>query len=174
MPLTMRGLSFFLFSLLLLFLLVTAFGLFFPSRVTVSRAVDIQASRTTVYELLADPMQWKQWFPGGDSLRLLKAEGQVTGIRTPNGNALLIQSQNDSTILVKGLQAAAVGGDMGFRLIGAQAQEGVTVQWFMNFTFDWYPWERFSSLLLENKFGSFMEQGLKNLQQQAQSAARIN
>jgi hypothetical protein len=44
----------------------------------------------------------------------------------------------------------------------------------MNFYFDWYPWERFSSLLLENKFGTVMEQGLKQLEQQAQSDARKN
>jgi hypothetical protein len=60
---------------------------------------------------------------------------------------------------------------MGFRLFG----EGpTTVQWYMNFQFDWYPWERFSSLLLENKFGLLMEQGLQKLQQEAQSGAATN
>jgi hypothetical protein len=170
----MRSIYFFVVSLLILFLLITCIGLFFPARVTISRAVDISASRLSVYSLLSDPSGWRLWFPGATNWPLVNAGSRVAGIATPNGNSLLIYPQNDSTILVKGLQAASIDGDMGFKLIGSQADRYVTVQWYMNFYFDWYPWERFSSLLLENKFGTVMEQGLKQLEQQAQSDARKN
>lgn len=169
----MRGFSFFLLSILVLFLLITAIGLFLPSRVTVSRAVDMQASRSTVHALLADPARWKQWFPGADSLPLLKKGDRIAGLSMPSGSPLTIRSLTDSTIVVQGLQAATIEGEMGFTLLGGDPNH-VTVQWYMNFYFDWYPWERFSSLLLENKFGAVMEQGLKRLQQQAQSDSRIN
>jgi len=169
----MRGILFFLLSILLLFLLVTGLGLFLPSHVTISRAVNVQAPRATVHALLASPARWQQWFPGADSLPLVKKNDRVAGIAMPNGNMLTIRSLSDSTIVVQGLQTATVDGDMGFKLLGA-ATGIVTVQWYMNFYFDWYPWERFSSLLLENKFGSVMERGLKQLQQQAQSDASIN
>jgi hypothetical protein len=170
----MRSVSFFLASLLILFLLLTCIGLFFPARVTISRAVDISASRASVYPFLSDPARWKQWFPGAANWPLQLDAGRPVGIHTPNGNALLIKPQQDSTVLVQGLQAASIDGDMGFTLIGAQADRHVTVQWYMNFYFDWYPWERFSSLLLENKFGAIMEQGLQQLAQQVQSDAGSN
>jgi hypothetical protein len=167
----MRALRFFLLSILVLFLMLTGIGLFLPGKVTVSRAVDIQAPRTTIHALLADPSRWKTWFPGADSLPLVIKDGRAIGIKTPNGNLLSIYAQTDSTIEVQGLQTASVEGNMGFRLFG---QGPITVQWYMNFQFDWYPWERFSSLLLENKFGLLMEQGLQKLQQEAQSGAAIN
>lgn len=170
----MRALLFFLLSIFLLFLLLTGIGLFFPGRVLVSRAVDIQAPREAVYALLADPLRWKQWFPGADSLPIVVKENQAVGIQLPDGHLLSIQERTDSTIRIQGLQTASIDGDMGFRLVGRNASGPVTVQWYMNFYFDWYPWERFSSLLLERKFGSVMERGLKQLQQQAQSDERMN
>lgn len=170
----MRSVYFFLASLLILLLLLTCIGLFLPARVTISRAVDISETRASVHAFIADPVRWKDWFPGAASWPLVTTNGQPVGLRTSNGNSLLVRSTNDSTILVKGLQAAAVDGDMGFRLIGAPVGSVMTVQWYMNFYFDWYPWERFSSLLLENKFGTIMEQGLQQLKQQVQSSTRIN
>jgi hypothetical protein len=170
----MRAIRFFLLSVLFLFVLLTGIGLFLPRQVTVSRAVDIQASRATIHTLLSDPNRWKFWFPGADSLPLVIKEGRAIGINTPNGNLLSIRSITDTTVEIQGLQSAAVDGNMGFRLVGQALEGPVTVQWYMNFQFDWYPWERFSSLLLENKFGLIMEQGLKQLQQQAQSGTDIN
>lgn len=170
----MRGIIFFLGSLLLLFLLVTGIGLFFPSEVTISRAVDIQAEAGTIRSLLSEPSRWKSWFPAAERWPLVTKQGSVVGIRTPSGNPLMVESLTDSTISVSGLQTASIDGNMGFRMIGGQTPGIVTVQWYMNFQFDWYPWERFSSLLLENKFGTVMEQGLRQLQQQAQSVSLMN
>jgi len=39
----------------------------------------------------------------------------------------------------------------------------VTVQWYMDFTLRWYPWEKFSSILFEKQYGPQMEQGLARL-----------
>jgi len=33
----------------------------------------------------------------------------------------------------------------------------------MDFHLKWYPWEKFSSMLLENRYGPMMEQGLAKL-----------
>jgi hypothetical protein len=170
----MRSVSFFLASLQILFLLITCIGLFLPAHVTISRAVDITDTRASVYAYVSDPVRWRQWFPSAANWPVVTAGDRTIGLRTPNGNLLLIRSKDDSTVLVKGLEAASVDSDMGFRLIGAPTDRQVTVQWYMNFYFDWYPWERFSSLLLENKFGTIMEQGLRQLEQQVQSAAPTN
>src|SRR5205085_529666 len=39
----------------------------------------------------------------------------------------------------------------------------VVIQWSLYFHLRWYPWEKFSSLLFEKRYGPVMEQGLNNL-----------
>ena len=41
--------------------------------------------------------------------------------------------------------------------------DSLTLQWYMDFHLHWYPWEKFSSLMLEKQFGPDMESGLENL-----------
>jgi len=169
----MRAIRFFIISILILFLLITGIGLLLPGHVTISRAIDILADRERVHALLADPNRWKTWFPGADSLPLVKRAGQPTGIQMANGGVICLRSVTDTLITLEGLQAASIDGDMGFRLLRQNPKDPVTLQWYIEFRLDGYPWERFSSLLLENKFGPLMEQGLKRVQQEAQSSPSI-
>jgi hypothetical protein len=43
------------------------------------------------------------------------------------------------------------------------ASDSITLQWYMDFKLQWYPWQKFSSLFYENTYGNLMEQGLKNI-----------
>ncbi len=56
----------------------------------------------------------------------------------------------------------------GWRIITYQQSDSVTLQWFIDFTLRWYPWEKFSSLLYEKMYGTQMEQGLTILKQIAE------
>jgi hypothetical protein len=159
----MRLLRFALFSFLLLFLLITVVSFFFPSHVRVSRAIDIMAPADKVHEQLSRANQWKNWLPGGDTLLLVEEKGQAIGIRTPNGNALVISAISADQIQAKGTLNASIKASMGWQIIGDSAAAHRTVQWYMDFYFDWYPWEKFASLLLEPRYGAYMELGLQRL-----------
>jgi hypothetical protein len=51
----------------------------------------------------------------------------------------------------------------GWNVIEGSEPGKVTVQWFMDFHLRWYPWEKFSSLLLDKRYGSAMEKKLSEL-----------
>lgn len=159
----MRVLRFALLSFLLLFLLVTGISLLFPAQVRVSRAIDIHAPASLIHAQLSQPAQWKNWFPGGDTLQLLRKTGKVIGIQTPNGNALILKAAGPSQVLARGSVGASINASMGWNILGDTAAPHRTVQWYMDFEFDWYPWEKFASLLLEPRYGAFMERGLQEL-----------
>jgi hypothetical protein len=51
----------------------------------------------------------------------------------------------------------------GWRVFESGQPNQVTVQWYIDFHLKWYPWEKFSSLLLEKRYGPMMERGLEKL-----------
>jgi hypothetical protein len=48
-----------------------------------------------------------------------------------------------------------------FRLI--ENGSVTTVQWYFDFVFRWYPWEKFSSIVYDKQLGPAMEKSLNNL-----------
>jgi hypothetical protein len=51
----------------------------------------------------------------------------------------------------------------GWNIIEGRDPATITVQWYTDFHLRWYPWEKFSSLLLEKTYGPPMEKGLSQL-----------
>ena len=159
----MRILRFALFSFLLLFLLITGISLFFPAQVRVSRAIDIHASTAVIHAQLSQPALWRNWLPGADTLQLIEKGGRVVGISTPDGNAILLRTVNSGNITAAGSIGASIQSSMGWNILGDSSAPHRTVQWYMDFQFDWFPREKFASLLLEPRYGAFMERGLQQL-----------
>ena len=62
----MRYIKLVLFSVIILFLLMTAISLLFPSTVIVSRAVNISRPKDSVFTYIKDMNGWKQWIDGMD------------------------------------------------------------------------------------------------------------
>lgn len=149
-------------SFVVFFLLITGISLFFPSHVRISRAADLRMSRDSVMWLIRNPANWKKWYPGADTLAVYEADAVVKGLRMPGGKLLLITSFTDSTVTAANSTAADEKATMGWTVM-EMGQQQVTVQWYMDFYLNWYPWEKFSGLLLEKRFGPHMEQGLATL-----------
>ncbi|HOZ67849.1 MAG TPA: SRPBCC family protein [Chitinophagaceae bacterium] len=155
--------SFFVF-----FLLITGISLFFPSHVRISKAIDINAPRDSVRAMISQPLHWKNWYPGADTLALYEADGVIKGIRMPGNQVLMITGFNDSTVMAANSSSGTERASMGWNLIQSNPKT-VTVQWYMDFKLRWYPWEKFSSLLLEKRYGPVMEQGLAKLKTTVQA-----
>lgn len=149
-------------SFVFFFLLITGISLFFPSHIRISKAVDIAKPRDSVIQLISNPAEWKKWYPGADTLAEYKADGLIKGIRMPGGKVLMVTSFTDSTVTAANSTFPGEKATMGWNLIGKGENE-TTVQWYMDFNLGWYPWEKFSGLLLEKRFGPHMEQGLAKL-----------
>ncbi len=150
-------------SLLVFALLITGISLFFPSHIRISKAVDITASKDSVINQLSNAENWKKWFPGGDTAVSVMAEGKIIGISTGGSTGLVITTANDSAVLAVSVGPKSKSSESGWNIFDGSRPNTVTVQWYMDFYLRWYPWEKFSSLLLEKRYGPMMEQGLDKL-----------
>lgn len=150
-------------SFIVFALLITGISLFIPSRIRISKATDINASRDSVLGQLNNPINWKRWYPGADTAIFYEVAGQVKGISTGKQQALIVAGANDSTVTTAMLGPGTKKGGSGWNIYDGSTPNTVTVQWYMDIHLRWYPWEKFSSLLLEKRYGPMMEQGLEKL-----------
>jgi len=146
-----------LISLLMFALLLTLISFFFPSHVRISKAINIAASRDTVLSRIHKP---EQWMPGYDTAGLW---GYEPSLATPSAR------QNTARLVVEnGLKFTSDASPRvtyGWNLMSDLYPDSVTVQAYMDFKIRWYPWEKFSSLLFENRYGRFLERELAVLKQ---------
>lgn len=154
-----------LISFLLLFLLVTGITFFIPSNVRISRAVNIKAESGTIIAQLNDISKWKNWYPGFDTLTLhkpLEDSGRITFAEV-RGSQIALKQDSMNHITATFNKADAQNTNMGWQVIAHEGSDLVTVQWYIDFKLKWYPWEKFSSLSFEARYGSMLETGLASL-----------
>ena len=163
----MRYIRLLVFSIVTLGVIITLISLFFPSDIHISRAVDITMGKEKVKALIAEPANWKQWFPGSDSATYYMEDGIVKGITNKDNSRFVIAAVSDSTVIVEHTGAKGGSSMMGWRIISSGSQAGFTLQWYMDFNLSWYPWEKFSGLILDKVYGPDMERGLDNLKRLA-------
>ena len=150
-------------SIIFFSILITGISLFFPSRVRISKAIDIAASKDAVMSRIGDATQWKNWYPGADTSAYFIVAGKIKGITTGNKQALVITEINDSAVLTRNAGNNSKKGESGWNIFPGRNPNSVTVQGYMDFHLRWYPWEKFSSLMLEKRYGPLLEQGLERL-----------
>jgi hypothetical protein len=154
----MRVIKLGIISIIVFSLLITGISLFFPSHVRISKAIDITTGKDSLMTYLIHPDYWKKWYPGADTADLI-----INGIRTSNGKELVVAAITDSTIITTGSGPGVKENGSGWNIFPGRIPNSFTVQWYMDFHLRWYPWEKFSSLLLEKRYGAMMEQGLTKL-----------
>ncbi|MFN4837267.1 MAG: hypothetical protein ACK5BU_05405 [Bacteroidota bacterium] len=140
-----RIISLMLVSLGALFLLVTLISSFFPSHIRVSRAIDIHANPDSVSLVLKPADYWETVLPAG----------------TPTS----IHAQSDSTLHLLIKSTSAIQMAAGYQILKGPVNTSCSVQRYYDFYFDWYPWEKFSSLLVESRFGAALESELHQLKE---------
>ena len=149
----MRVLKLGLISLLILFGLVTLISLLFPSHLRLSRATNLPNERQHIFALLRNDTVWHPAYLDTASMKAFTALDKK------------ILEQTDSTYVVQLQQQGHRPVISGWNLYGRPSADSLTLQWYMDFRFRWYPWEKFSSLFYEQTYGIMMEKGLANLKQ---------
>ena len=151
-------------SLIVFALLITGISLFFPSHIRISKAVDINANRDSVQRQISNAANWKKWYPGADTMELLITDGKANGLLLDSlQGAISITNISDSSVMAATAGPRIRKAITGWNIYESSNPNTVTVQWYMDFHLRWYPWEKFSSLLLEKRYGPMMEQGLDKL-----------
>lgn len=159
----MRLLKLAIISFLFFFLLITGISLFIPFSVRISRAVEISAPKEKIMEQIAHAENWKNWYPGADSLQLLMIAGEPKGVIAANDSMQRLQiiEVNDSTVIAINVGKGSKENKTGWKIMSGGST--TSVQWYMDFKLRWYPWEKFASLLFDKQYGTPMEMGLGKL-----------
>ena len=160
----MRVIKLALISVVVFALFITGFSLFFPSRVRISKAIDINAPKKIIHPYLADINNWRAWYPGADTMTII-VEGGKTGLKNRTGGKISISNITDTTIITSTSGGGLKGSVSGWNLHQSGLPNTVTVQWYMDIKLRWYPWEKFSSMLLEKRYGPVMQVGLERLKE---------
>jgi len=143
-----------LISIVLLFVVVTVISLLIPSHIRISKAINIQADKDSIFSLISDTAKWKQWHPAF-----------IPNDSTPKFPSVHILKafQNDSELVMHLQQTGKPEVVNGWKIYEHAQVDSLTLQWYMDFHLKWYPWKKFGSLFFENTYGVMMEQGLANI-----------
>ena len=154
----MRFLKLLIISVVLLFLLLTTIAALLPSDVRISRAIDINSPAAAIHKEIASLKQWEHW-----NVYIQKMEGRKIEEANITGNKLTLKLLENKPMQVltewKQLNGKIFIG--GFNLIPHDSL--TTVQWYFDFHFNWYPWEKFSSIVYDQQAGPVMQASLENL-----------
>ncbi|MHA4807703.1 SRPBCC family protein [Flavitalea flava] len=165
----MRFIKLIVVSAVVLFGLLTAISLLFPSHLRVSRAINVAASRQRVYGAVNDLKTWDQWNQFIRTIPLTgrsftdPSSGKGATLRSDQLLVTISESSPDSVIMdwqqIRGKRFTG-----GFNLLQLSS-DSLTVQWWFDFHFRWYPWEKMGSLVYDKKLGPIMEESLSGLKQ---------
>jgi hypothetical protein len=160
----MRIFRFIIISIVVLSIIVTIISLFIPSHVSVSRGIQIKSSKDSVMNQVGQVLNWKNWYPGGDSLKFYYEDNMIKG--------LLLDERKKQYLVMREKTEDEVTAEYvlpnrtiptGWLIAADPKSNSVTIQWHMDFHLRWYPWEKFSSFMFERIYHPQLQQGLDNL-----------
>lgn len=163
----MRILKLGLISLLVLFLLTTAIGLLFSSKVVVTRLINLPQPQSKVMAALGDFNRWGDWMDGvkENGLKVVAGDGKSVNSAATIGNTRVTMTTLDSyQVLTTWRSNNGYEQKSGFITGPDSSGHSTTVTWFFEQELNWYPWERLGSMMNDKILGPTMEKSLEGLQ----------
>jgi hypothetical protein len=159
----MRYIKLALISIVILSLVLTVLSLLIPPHLHIARNENISSSSQRIHSIINDLHTWTTW-------NQFVSDSVLTGIKiSDNGEDLesdqlqiLLQKDSMGSIQIiwnphKGKMFTG-----GFKLMNL-TPGNMTVQWYFDFTFGWYPWQKFTSLVYDKQLQPTMEKSLDKL-----------
>ncbi len=161
----MRFIKLVFISIIVLSLLLTTLSLLFPPHLHIARNISISSSKEKIDSVISDLHTWNKWnhflddslltnkniLPDSNATVLISDQVTVTLKRDSSGSIILFWKQPSGKEFTGG-----------FNLIKVHSDE-ITVQWYFDFSFKWYPWEKFSSLVYDKQMQPIIEKSLTDL-----------
>jgi hypothetical protein len=165
----MRFIKFFLISIIVLFVVLTALSLLFPGNVRISRSVNVAASREKAYAVLSDLRTWDQWngFIRGTPLTGKSISSPFAGRGAELRSDQLVITEEDtapdsSYLTFDWNQRKGRRFEGGFSLLPTP-RDSLSIQYWFDFHFRWYPWEKLGFFVYDRQWGPVMEESLDSL-----------
>jgi len=160
----MRIFRFIIISLIVIFFITTIISLFIPSHVRIYKAIQINSSKDSVMNQVSNVSNWKNWYPGAVSLKFFYESAVIKGfvLDEHKKRYLIIREKKDDEVTAEYILPNKII-QTGWLVAANPQVNSVTIQWYMDFHLQWYPWEKFSSFLFERVYHPQLQQGLDNL-----------
>ena len=150
--------------------IITLFSLLIPSSVRISRAVVINnVNAAAVYRQIIPFENWKNWHP------IFTADSAVFSREAIDKSVHIIHRQQDILLLLQKADSNSIqfllqakdANDIQNEMVihSLVSQQAVQVEWRTITRLNWYPWEKFYGIFLDQLTGPSYEgalNGLKN------------
>ena len=169
----MRLIKGFLLALAGLFIMITLLSLLIPSKVTVSRGVEMNAAAKKIFAEISVLKKWKHWHPvfKNDSLKITYSPDS-TGLNSfcewetkGKKNKLVITAQTDNEITIALQREGENEVTNTISILPLQNNNNVQVEWKALTKLKWYPWEKFYGIFIEKVTGQGYEDALNSLKE---------
>jgi len=149
-------------SLVALFALATGMGALLPSKVLVSRAVNIKATPANIHSAINSIQEWKNWVEGMNdgSVHISSATEALIG-----KTKVRITQVTDSTVVSEWISPQNRKQVSTIQLIHQPQQTLTIVQWQFEQSVSWLPWEKLGTMMNDKILGPMMEKNLEKLRQ---------
>ena len=156
----MRLVKLLLISFLVLASIITAISLLFPSKVVVSRAIEITAPKEKIAYYVSDLNHWNAWMTEWKENKVT-IKGNTAYIST---QTIQLVQQTDSSARFNWVATGQPPYDVLIELLPL-SKDLYVIHWSFTQHVHWYPWEKFQTLLNEKLLGYKMENELANLKE---------
>lgn len=154
----MKLIRFAFISVLVIGILITAISSLFPSVVITSRAVEVNATSAQIQHCVSNLSAWKGWMSDWKDQSVL-VQDSVANVGTQR---IELVSKTDSTIILNWIATGQAPYKVQIEWL--PLKEGTyVIHWSFEQHVQWYPWEKFQTLLNEKVLGAKMEEELQHL-----------
>lgn len=154
----MKLIRFAFISMLVIGILITAISSLFPSVVITSRAVEVNATSAQIQHCVSNLSDWKGWMSDWKDQSVL-VQDSVANVGTQR---IELVSKTDSTIILNWIATGQAPYKVQIEWL--PLKEGTyVIHWSFEQHVQWYPWEKFQTLLNEKVLGAKMEEELQHL-----------
>lgn len=155
----MRILKLILISIVVFGGLIMAFSLLFPPSVRISRAINIGVSKEKVQHDLSNLAKWRYWNKMTNNEELTNEKFSDSSFSSDQMKISLVSASQNS-VITRWNRHQNESINSGFNLISSA--DSTIVQWYFDFQLNWYPWEKFGSIIFDKQLGPPMESSLSN------------
>jgi len=154
----MRFVKLGLISIIIFSLIVILFSFLLPSAIRVSRAIEIQEGAAVVKKELRELDNWRRWnlMLNNPDLQNVQIDGNKF-----ESDDLTIELKLGDPIRSIWIRQNGKQIPSGFNIISSSS-DFTLVQWYFDFHLNWYPWEKFGSMVFDRQLGPVMEKSLDN------------
>lgn len=166
----------FLIFLISVFVVVFLISLLLPSKVTVAKSVEINASHEKIMNQVVNFEEWKNWYPAfkDENITVIKnpsEENVLSSVTLKDSNGKIVKlnllDSNKHTIDIQVLSSSSTKVNYQFVLIPKINNE-TQLTWNINLDLGWLPWKKIEGILMDRFSGPQYQSALENLRKAAE------